>query len=193
MERMNHGNSTTQKAAMTDLARVIKYIQLLATPWGELVMLKPKSPSLTLIAFRTMALSNQNTAVKSEPNVLPAPDTFLLSGVSTKGAEKLKQLQILHDGYKRAKVDRSVTFELPVSISNIINEQGQLQQSFLLPNGEQIGKLRAIGLSRPGTDPKLHEINYGKEDGGYWLKFSTVNKENDRKYSHVLISDQNCP
>ena len=104
---------------------------------------------------------------------------------------KLKPHQIeLLEYYRKARESQGfIPFPNPDSVRNdLIRPQGQLQSSFLLPNGKQLGEPVSIGLSNPCKNRKLLGLEYSAKDNGYWLRFTAEN-EGGTQESWVLVSN----
>ena len=96
------------------------------------------------------------------------------------------------DLYRIAKESKGfIPFPNPDSVRNdLIGNEGQLQVSFLLPNGEQLGDVGSIGLPKGCINPKLHELKYSAKDNGFWIKISGTSKKSGRTRTvEILVSD----
>lgn len=118
-----------------------------------------------------------------------------LDDASTPSAARIKDLkphqQELLELYRKV---RQVEGPVPLPNPNIVRgdlvgTHGALHRSFLLPNGEHLGKPLGIGLPAPCTNPKLHELVYSREDKGFWLRLSGEDKHGTRKETWVLVRE----
>jgi hypothetical protein len=109
--------------------------------------------------------------------------------------KKLKPHQKeLLEYYLKAKESKGfISFPNPDSVrKDLITTDGQLQGSFLLPNGEQLGKPERIGLPancKNPINPKLLGLQYSAKDNGYWLRFTADNDKGETQESWVLVSE----
>ena len=96
-----------------------------------------------------------------------------------------------HDLYRKAKESPGlIPFPNPDSVRNdLIGAHGELQNSFLLPNGQTLGDVAPIGLRRSCINPKFHELKYSAEDKGFWIKISGTSKSGRTKAVEILVSD----
>ena len=75
--------------------------------------------------------------------------------------------------YRRAReAQGAIEVEDPAWLGGELVGTVRLNSSFLLPNGEKLGKEVSIGLQEYPSNRQLHEIRYSAEDGGFWLRFS---------------------
>ena len=91
--------------------------------------------------------------------------------------------------YLKAKESKGfISFPNPDSVRKDLICYGSLQSSFLLPNGEPVGKAAYIGLPPPCKNRKLLGLEYSAKDNGYWLRFTAENN-GETQESWVLVSE----
>ena len=133
--------------------------------------------------MQTLEAKNLNTDVALASELIPPrliPERKL----------KPHQKELL-EYYRKARESKGfIPFPNPDSVRNdLIGPNGELQSSFLLPNGEPVGKGACIGLPPPCKNRKLLGLEYSAKDNGYWLRFTGENKERETQESWVLVSN----
>ncbi|MCX6115369.1 MAG: hypothetical protein NTV65_09195 [Proteobacteria bacterium] len=123
-------------------------------------------------------------------------ESWVLVSEDKSGREAIKSFKPhqkeLLDLYRIAKESKGfIPFTNLDSVRNdLIGTRGQLQVSFLLPNGEQLGDVGSIGLPKDCINPKLHELKYSAKDNGFWIKISGTSKKSGRTRTvEILVSD----
>ena len=133
--------------------------------------------------MQTLEAKNLNTDVALASELIPPrliPEKKL----------KPHQKELL-EYYRKARESKGfIPFPNPDSVRNdLIGPNGELQSSFLLPNGEPVGKGACIGLPPPCKNRKLLGLEYSAKDNGYWLRFTADNDKGETQESWVLVSN----
>ncbi len=121
-------------------------------------------------------------------------ESWVLVSEDKSGKEAIKsfkphQKEQLYLYRKATESQGFISFPNPDSVRNdLIRPQGELQSSFLLPNGKQLGEPVSIGLSNPCKNRKLLGLEYSTKDNGYWLRFTAENN-GETQESWVLVSN----
>ena len=133
--------------------------------------------------MQTLKAKNLNTDVALASELIP-PRLIPEKKLKTHQKELLEY-------YRKARESKGfISSPNPDSVrKDLISTNGQLQKTFLLPNGEPLEKRGVgIGLPNPCENPKLLGLEYSAKDNGYWLRFTGEN-EGETQESWVLVSE----
>lgn len=81
------------------------------------------------------------------------------------------------DWYEQARTAGEVKFRRPVSCAHLVGGAGNLQISFTLPDGNQLGRKIPLGLPQRSFKPALHSIRYNPARGEFSFAITVEDSE----------------